>query len=210
VSQRPPVVEDGVIAGNYEDKQATRNPIARRLVQRFEAALLECVARTGAQDVHEVGCGEGALLRRLAAPGRRLRGCDFSRQIVEQARERTADLGVELAVRSVHDLDPAVDAAELVVCCEVLEHLDDPADGLAKLAACARPWLLVSVPREPLWRILNCARGKYWSDLGNTPGHLQHWSRASFLRFVRTRVDVVETRSPLPWTVALCRARDRA
>jgi trans-aconitate methyltransferase len=207
VSERRPVVEDGVIAGNYEDKQATRNPLARWLVRRFEDALLACVARTGARDVHEVGCGEGSLLRRLAAPGRRLRGCDFSTQIVAEARRRTADLDVELAVRSVHDLEAATDAAELVVCCEVLEHLAEPERALRRLVACARPWLLVSVPREPLWRALNCARGKYWSDLGNTPGHLQHWSRGSFLRLLRESVDVVEARSPLPWTVALCRSR---
>ena len=209
MKERVPVVEDGVIAGNYEDKQATTNPLARWLVRRFEAALLECVARTGARDVHEVGCGEGSLLRRLAAPGRRLRGCDFSTRIVAEARQRTQDLGVELSVRSVHELDPRVDAAELVVCCEVLEHLEQPERALEGLAACARPWLLVSVPREPLWRILNCARGRYWSDLGNTPGHLQHWSRRAFVRMLSQRVAVVEVRTPLPWTVALCRSMER-
>ena len=26
------------------------------------------------------------------------------------------------------------------------------------------------------------ARGAYWSELGNTPGHLNHWSRRSFVR----------------------------
>ena len=37
--------------------------------------------------------------------------------------------------------------------------------------------LLVSVPREPLWRGLNMARGAYMRDLGNTPGHVNHWSK---------------------------------
>ena len=87
-----------------------------------------------------------------------------------------------------------------------LEHLEDPAGALDVLAGLARPWLLASVPREPLWRVLNCARGKYWADWGNTPGHLQHWSRSGFLAFLERRFQVVEARSPLPWTVALCRA----
>jgi hypothetical protein len=30
------------------------------------------------------------------------------------------------------------------------------------------------VPREPIWRIGNMARGRYLGDLGNTPGHIQH------------------------------------
>ena len=92
-----------------------------------------------------------------------------------------------------------------MLCCEVLEHLEDPAAGLAEIARVASRTCLVSVPREPIWRMLNVARGAYWSALGNTPGHLNHWSRAAFSAFVGTRLDVVETASPLPWTVVLAR-----
>jgi len=63
------------------------------------------------------------------------------------------------------------------------------------------------VPREPIWRILNIARGKYIGDLGNTPGHVNHWSRRGFIDLLSRRFDVVEVRSPLPWTMALCRVR---
>ena len=66
------------------------------------------------------------------------------------------------------------------------------------------------MPKEPLWRILNVARGRYWSELGNTPGHLQHWSRPRLhSRCSRQRFEVIEVRNPLPWTMALCRARER-
>ena len=37
------------------------------------------------------------------------------------------------------------------------------------------------VPREPVWRVLNVARGRYVRWLGNPPGHIQHFSRAAFL-----------------------------
>ncbi|WP_207642472.1 hypothetical protein, partial [Desulfosporosinus sp. I2] len=67
--------------------------------------------------------------------------------------------------------------------------------------------IILSVPREPLWRILNLARGKYIPDLGNTPGHIQHWSKKSFLRLVNRYFDVLEVKSPLPWTMVLCRIR---
>jgi hypothetical protein len=80
---------------------------------------------------------------------------------------------------------------------------------LDRLEALAAPWLIVSVPREPLWRGLNLARLSYVGALGNTPGHLNHWSKRGFLRFLESRVDVVETRNPLPWTMALCRADGR-
>ena len=79
--------------------------------------------------------------------------------------------------------------------------------GLARIAELAQPWALLSVPREPVWRALNLARGAYVRDLGNTPGHLNHFSKSAFERFLSTRFELVEVRSPLPWTMALCRAR---
>ena len=45
-------------------------------------------------------------------------------------------------------------------------------------------FILLSVPKEPIWRICNMARGKYWKDLGNTPGHIQHWTKKKFCRMV--------------------------
>jgi hypothetical protein len=87
-----------------------------------------------------------------------------------------------------------------------MEHLDDPEAALEIVARLASPWAIVSVPREPLWRVLNLGRLKYVRALGNTPGHLQHWSRRSFLEFLEPRLKVVAVRSPVPWTMALCRS----
>jgi SAM-dependent methyltransferase len=194
--------------GNIYDKYSTRHPIERRLVSGFLAQLEMLVERTGAREAHEVGCGEGELALRLAARGLRVRGSDAFAEVIGEARRRAAAAGAEIdyETKPVQELDPESDGAELVLCCEVLEHLDDPEGALETLAALASPWLIVSVPREPLWRALNLARIKYVRDLGNTPGHLSHWSRGGLLRFLGTRVEVVEVRSPLPWTMALCRA----
>ena len=89
----------------------------------------------------------------------------------------------------------------------VLEHLDDPARALGVLLRLAQPHPIVSVPREPLWRMLNMARCRYWRALGNTPGHLQHWSTRGFLALLEDQLEVREVRTPLPWTMALCRRR---
>jgi 2-polyprenyl-3-methyl-5-hydroxy-6-metoxy-1,4-benzoquinol methylase len=134
-----------------------------------------------------------------------------SAEVIEEARRRSRAAGIEVDYRTapISKLAPDRDAAELIVCCEVLEHLDDPEAGLETITRLARPWLLVSVPREPIWRALNLARGKYVRDLGNTPGHLGHWSRRAFVEFLRSRVEVVDVRSPVPWTMALCRADGR-
>jgi SAM-dependent methyltransferase len=201
--------------GNVYDKYGTRNPIERRLVGGFIASLEDLVARTGAREAHEVGCGEGELALRLARRGLRVRGSDASAEVIDEARRRASATGTEVDYRTtpIEGLDPDRDGAELIVCCEVLEHLPDPESGLDRVASLARPWLIVSVPREPIWRALNLARFKYVSSLGNTPGHLGHWSRGAFLTLLRSRIEVVAVRSPLPWTMALCRverARDGA
>ena len=54
--------------------------------------------------------------------------------------------------------DGEFDAATAI---EVLEHVPDAEHTVAEMARCAKRRLLVSVPREPLWRGLNIARGAY-------------------------------------------------
>jgi SAM-dependent methyltransferase len=171
--------------------------------------LDELVERSGANEAHEVGCGEGELAIRLARNGLRVRGSDAFPAVLEEARQRARAAGVEIefeAIR-VEELDPGRHGAALVLCCEVLEHLEGPERALEVLAGLARPWLIASVPHEPLWRGLNLARLTYVGALGNTPGHLNHWSKRGFLRFLESRFEVVEVRSPIPWTMALCRVQ---
>ena len=195
-------------AGNYYDKYRTRNPIARWLMQGFLLGFDRLSSSIPPGPVLEVGCGAGELSMRLAARGHRVRGCDVSAAVIDAARGRArlAGLAVEFWQCDIQDLTEQ-DAAPLVICCEVLEHLLDPQAGLERLALLARPWLIVSVPREPLWRAMNMARGKYLGQLGNTPGHLNHWGRGAFLSQLGERFDIVETASPVPWTMALCKVK---
>jgi len=48
-------------------------------------------------------------------------------------------------------------------------------------------------------------RGRYLKDLGNTPGHIQHFGRRKFIGTVNEYFVVDEVLRPLPWT--LLRAR---
>lgn len=197
------------VAGNYYDKYGSQNPIARALMNGFFGAFDELSGKTTAKTAFEVGCGEGELSLRLLGRGVDVRGCDLEAQSVAEANARALahGHGERFAVRSIYDLADGEIAADLIVCCEVLEHLPDPRGGLERLAAQRAEHFLMSVPREPIWRALNCARGKYLADFGNTPGHLQHWSRKGFLDFVGSAFEIIEVRTPLPWTMVLARKR---
>lgn len=195
-------------AGNYYDKYHTRNPIARHLMRGFLEAFDALCAIPATGSAIEVGCGEGELSMRLAASGVHVRAFDIAEEAVLEARKRAAaaSLDIEFSTCSLEQMR-GISPSPLVVCCEVLEHLDDPHAGLATLESLTSQWLLASVPREPVWRAMNVLRGKYLPHLGNTPGHVNHWSRAGFMAFLGKQFELVEVRSPLPWTMVLCRRR---
>ena len=208
-SQSGPRVEDGVVVGTASNKYHMRNPIARYLVRGFDHAIVDLLKLTSPRSITEVGCGEGHVTHLLRQhTGLPVRATDISNTVMGLAADfLDHDPQVTFVQRAVEQLQPAEDSADLVVCCEVLEHLEDPGLGLDALASIARSQVLLSVPREPLFRGLNLARGAYIGRLGSSPGHLQHWSRGQFLRFVRQHFDIVDVRSPLPWTVLLARVR---
>ena len=65
------------------------------------------------------------------------------------------------------------------------------------------------MPFEPIWRVGNMARGRYFKQFGNTPGHVNHWNRWSFARDVGRYFDVVEVVSPMPWTMLKATVRSK-
>ena len=94
---------------------------------------------------------------------------------------------------------------DLVLACEVLEHLEDPKKALFEIKRVAGKFCIISVPLEPLWRVLNLARGAYLGSLGNTPGHVQHWSAKGFRALIERYFAIEQIYYPLPWQVALCK-----
>lgn len=198
------------IAGNYYDKHGTTNPLARLLVNGFYTAFDALLVESGATRIHEIGCGEGVLALRAAKAGHIVSASDLEASAIAEARRRAQDAGlsIEFTLCDVQSLDAgALRDIDLLVCCEVLEHVPDPAAALARLARSGALLVLMSVPREPLWRALNMARLRYLKDFGNTPGHLNHWGRSGFLAFVSQQFEIVATRAPLPWTFVLARPR---
>lgn len=201
------VSEDGVVTGNTYDKYGSTNPVVRRLMASFERTLDELMAQAQPGSLLDVGCGEGVLVHRwaLAMPQARLVGIDLQEESIQAGWAERQAPNLEYHTTGAEDLPFADDEFDLASAIEVLEHVPDPERTLAEMARCARRHLLVSVPREPLWRMLNIARGAYLAQLGNTPGHLNHWSKRSFTRLLSRHGQVVELRSPFPWTMLLVR-----
>jgi SAM-dependent methyltransferase len=211
VSSTVTVDREGTVTGNTYDKYGSTNPVVRRLMARFEGTLDELFTNADPRSMLDVGCGEAVLTHQWAlklGDSRRVVGIDLDDpQLHAEWAKRTAP-NLEYRVMKAENLPFADGEFDLAAAIEVLEHVPDPEHTVAEMARVAKRWLLVSVPREPLWRGLNMARGAYWKDLGNTPGHVNHWSKRSFVALLSRHGEVVQARSPFPWTMLLVRLRD--
>jgi 2-polyprenyl-3-methyl-5-hydroxy-6-metoxy-1,4-benzoquinol methylase len=198
---------EGTVTGNTYDKYGSTNPVVRRLMAGFERSLEELFVRAEPSSLLDVGCGEAVLTHKWAqrlAP-RRVVGIDLEDPSIQAEWEKRQAPNLTYRVMKAENLPFADSEFDAATAIEVLEHVPDPAHTVAEMARVAERWLLVSVPREPLWRALNVARGAYVKDLGNTPGHVNHWSKRSIAGLLGRHGEVVEARSPFPWTMLLVR-----
>jgi 2-polyprenyl-3-methyl-5-hydroxy-6-metoxy-1,4-benzoquinol methylase len=195
---------EGTVTGNTYDKYGSTNPVVRRLMAGFERSLDELLGRAAPRSVLDVGCGEGVLTHRWAERlDGRVVGIDLEDPAIRAEWETRQAPNLEYRVMKAEDLPFADGEFDVATAIEVLEHVPDPEHTVSEMARVASGHLLVSVPREPLWRALNIARGAYLRDLGNTPGHVNHWSKRSFVELLSRHGAVVEARSPFPWTMLL-------
>ena len=196
-----------VPTGNTTDKYNTTNPVMRRMMDGFERDLDELFRKAAPRSILDVGCGEGVLTEQWAdrLDGGRIVGIDLDDDKLRAEWETRRRPNLEYRVEEATSLSFRDGEFDVATAIEVLEHVPEPDATLSEMARVAERWLLVSVPREPIWRMLNMARGAYVRDLGNTPGHLNHWSKVSFVSLLSRYGTVEEVRTPLPWTMALVR-----
>lgn len=190
-----------------QTKYTSNNRLVQFLNRVYLRNITALVHRARPCRLLDVGCGEGVVLRHL---DRHLRGVSVVGLDVDGTGLRVAQSqnSVSLVQGSVYSLPFAAGSFDLVLCCEVLEHVEDPDAALAELSRVSSHRVLLSVPNEPIWRLSNMARGKYLRHFGNTTGHIQHWTRWAFLRQIRAHLEVTEVRSWLPfWSMLLARRK---
>jgi SAM-dependent methyltransferase len=194
--------------GNTYDKYGSTNPIERRMMRTFFAALDRYLDETAPTRIFEIGIGEGIVTKRVIErfEGVPVIGLDLPDEELAaqwQSRDLSCTFGDASSL-------PFPDGAfDLVLAIEVFEHLADPAAAIIELARVCSGSLIASVPLEPVWRIGNMARGRYLRELGNTPGHINHWTHRGFEKLVASQFEVVDRATPLPWTMVLATARRR-
>lgn len=176
------------------------------VIQRFLDRVVAEVEAQVPASVVDLGCGEGIVAERLAAlpapPA--YRGLELNPVALAEARKRLPGLtfeGADLLKR----LPIAGERADLALCLEVVEHLDDPDLGVRRIADWTQRVAIISVPWEPYFRMGNFLRGKYVSRWGNHPEHVQQFGVSSFSKLLRKHFPQVQVETCFPWLIATCR-----
>lgn len=187
-----------------QKKYNSRNPISRLLIQNFFNQLTKTLMGIKYMRVLEIGSGEGVLLATLQnqLTEKHVFSLDLDMESVKVASNLIPF--VHCGVANAHNLPFPGDAFDLVICCEVLEHVKDPQRVLEEIKRVTKRYCVLTVPNEPIWRLLNMARGSYLSGFGNTPGHINHWSHRTFTKLAAGYFEIIEELDSFPWTGVLC------
>ena len=191
----------------FTDKYKKANFFEKILLKNFFNKVKSIIPEN-IKSVAEIGCGAGIStekLRDFFINQQTFFASDLDPELVEMAKEKNK--GVSFGVESIYDLNHTDGEFDLVFCLEVMEHLEEPEKALKEISRITKEYVIISVPREPLWRILNMARGSYWKDLGNTPGHINHWSKRGVSKFISREFKVLKVCSSTPWTIVLAQKK---
>lgn len=185
---------------NYK-KHTASNPLQRKLIENFYSVFLGEAKALKPESVLDVGCGEGFTLEKFKNKniGKKLVGIDFLDTAIKIGKKERPYL--DLRIGNIYDIPFKDNSFDLVVCSEVLEHVDDPEKALSELERVTKKYILLSVPNEPFFILANFVRGKNWSRFGNDIEHINHWSMFGFEKFVGTKYTVVKRKNPFPWTI---------
>lgn len=187
-------------------KHSSNNPIQRLLIQNYYRELLKLIKICKPVKILDVGCGEGETIVKLKQSkiGKSLEGVDNSANALRIGRKIYP--GINIKTGDIYNLPYKDNSFDVVVCTEVLEHLDNPQKALLELRRVSNKYMLLSVPNEPFFILANFLRGKYLRKLGNHPEHINHWTNLGFKKFLgKNGLKIICSRAPFAWTMVLAR-----
>ena len=172
------------------------------MVQNFLNTILHFTLKTEIKkNILELGSGEGQICSLLHKLGFEIYGIDNDLTRVNFTKKNNPK------VTFIHDdifKHKRLKKIDLILCLEVLEHVKDYNKAIHSIYKLTDKYAIISVPNEPIWRLLNFIRGKYLLKFGNTPGHLNNWTSKQIAFEVSRKFNILDIKTPLPWTVLFC------
>ena len=185
-------------------KYENKNPIQRFVLGRFFDAVAKEIRAIDPDKVLDFGTGEGYFLEQLEKRDLKFKslvGIDLREDALNRARSIYSTY--EFIKVDLFDWDIEHNSFDLVIASEVLEHLNDPARFLERLSLLSRGHLLLTVPLEPWFRLMNLLRFRNIRRFGNHPEHINHWGYGKFMKFVSTYVNINRSYIVFPFIVVV-------
>lgn len=154
---------DWVTGSHVAARARGRRPLAR------EFAVASVVVQEDCHSVLDVGCGEGHLAGLLASQGLEVSLLDCVPEAVDTAKRRVSKvdpLGPAWCFTGLAEAELAnipTGHVDAVTCCEMVEHVQDPARLLREMARVARRLVVLTTPVDHDY---------------DDPLHLHHWKTA--------------------------------
>ena len=191
--------DEGVYQNHYKvlDHFQTTERLMSELLP-FEGKIIDAIKGNDIKQFVDLGCGVGRFLRAVQISGKKVIGYELSKQLVDRLRGHRQDVR-HGAVDEFLASDEVADAVSLL---EVVEHLPNPGEIVARLLSEKKPKMLFIV--VPSWSV----RRKFDSQFALhdvPPNHLSWWSVEALKRLMKcegyssTVTEVQESRRSLIW-----------
>lgn len=194
---------------NYK-KHTSKNPLKLYFINRFFKKFTLLIKDLDIESVLDVGCGEGVTLSKLKKEGigKSWEGVDSEEEAIKIGKKMHPNLSLNKG--NVYDLEYKNSSFDLVICTEVLEHLEDPGKGFEELLRVSKKYVIFSVPNEPFFYLFN------YTQWGKDIGHINKWCCRRFVKFLKSSRSstersgtnlkvhkVISVKTPFPWTIVL-------
>jgi SAM-dependent methyltransferase len=198
-----------IYPANYYAFSETEKPnplvkVVRGWMARRKGAIYTNLVPEADADVVDIGCGDGRLLDILKAscpPGWRYHGVDWSAQAIERVRRKGYD--ARNGDVSEMDLSDWAGKFDLAVMHQLIEHVRNPRDLLAKVRSILKPGGVLSIetPDINAWDFRLLSK-RYWAGY-HIPRHFYIFDKANMSELAReVGFEVVSTTSlvnPVFW-----------
>lgn len=142
----------------------SKNIIERFIWQSKLTTVKKILKTIPYQRVLDVGCGDGELLRTIRSASR-YTGIDISPTQIAYMRSHMKELRrlhtgpISLLRSDAIPLPFPSQSFDLVLACDVLEHVLDPLRLIKDIKKVLKPkgFALLSIPNEPLWEVMRLA-----------------------------------------------------
>lgn len=198
-----------IITGNFYNKYQSRHLIERFLVKRYDKHLIKLVESLPISTIYEVGSGEGHIIGLINNFKKQYKiiGSDIDFNLIYQLK-KLENKKYNLVINQAEDLPIKRNSIDLVLACEVLEHINGPRSFLSECLRLNANYYIFTIPNEPLWRFLNILRLKYIKNLGNTPGHVNHWSKNQIRQLISSYLSIKGIFIVQPWIFIIAQPKD--